>query len=220
MVAICPSVTTPAPALAALTGTASRSLILATLFSRRARYNLCRSSILPSPRILLALPSIVTTSFKLIPRDANLLGSILTANSRGALPSISTPATPWTDVRAGNILSSAIFRKATGSRLSEVIAYPTTGNSVGSDLRTLNLEPVGRLGSNVARAACVAKVASTISSPQAKLSATSALPLLVVERMRVTPGTARNATSILRVISASICAASRSPASTDTTTRG
>ena len=220
IVAICPRVTTPAPAPADLIGMALRSLKSATLFSRRARYNLCRSSILPSPRTLFALPSAITTSLRLTPSDANFAGSTFTANSRGALPSISTPATPSTDVRAGRIFSSAIFRKATGSRLSDVSAYPTTGNNVGSDLRTSNFAPLGRSGSNVARAACVAKLASTISSPQEKFSATSALPRLVVDLMRVTPGTARNAISILRVISASICAASRSPASTDTTTRG
>ena len=41
----------------------------------------------------------------------------------------------------------------------------------------------------VAIAPCVASVAATMSSPQAKLSATSAEPRLVVERIWATPGT-------------------------------
>jgi hypothetical protein len=59
-----------------------------------------------------------------------------------------------------------------------------------------------------------------MSSLHGKSKATSAEPRLVVERTRVTPGTARNAISIGRLISAAICAASRSPASIETTTRG
>ncbi len=54
----------------------------------------------------------------------------------------------------------------------------------------------------VARAPWVASVAATMSSPQSKLSATSAEPRLVVERIWVTPGISRSAISAGRVMSA------------------
>ena len=56
--------------------------------------------------------------------------------------------------------------------------------------------------------------------PQSKLTSMSALPRLVVERTSRTPGTARTASSRGRVTSMVIRSAGRSPASTESRTRG
>ena len=71
----------------------------------------------------------------------------------------------------GRICSSAIWRSATGSRLGEVSASPSTGKMVGSDRRTLKRVPAGKSGRIVASAPWVASFAATMSSPQPKLSA-------------------------------------------------
>ena len=130
------------------------------------------------------------------------------------------PATPGTARSSGRSVSRASRCRSTPLRLADVSDRPSTGKIVGSERRTVKRVAAGRSGRIVASAPCVACVAATMSCPHAKLSATSAVPRLVVERIWVTPGIWRSAISAGRVTAAAICATSRSPASIAMTTRG
>ncbi len=102
----------------------------------------------------------------------------------------------------------------------EVRLYAMIGNTVGSMRRVPTCVPGGSCGTICAVAALTWSVADAMSVPQSKLTEISAEPRLVVERTPLTPGTLRIACSIGRVTITSICSAGRSPASSDTTTRG
>ena len=86
--------------------------------------------------------------------------------------------------------------------------------------RTLKVTPAGRVADVRARLASVRCSARSMSVFQAKLTLMSAEPRLVVERRLRTPGTALIASSIGRVMVASVWSIGRSPASIDTAMRG
>src|ERR1700730_6255731 len=94
------------------------------------------------------------------------------------------------------------------------------GKTVGSIRRVSSWVPGGSCDMIWVMAALTCRVALAMSRPQLKLIEMSAAPRLVVERTSTTPGTRRTAVSTGPVTCISICSAGRSPASSDTTTRG
>ena len=132
---------------------------------------------------LLALPSAVATSVSVRPSACSLAGSTSTAISGGDTAKHVDPGDAGTVEKRGAAAGRRSAQARSLSSFVEVSDMPSTGKIVGSDRRTLNRVPGGRSGRIVASAPCVASVAATMSSPQAKLSAISAEPRLVVERI-------------------------------------
>ena len=221
-VAICPRVTTPAPgAVPDLIGMAAISASLVeTIFDKRE----------VKPVLVLDLAH----------RGDGIggskgIGDISDRQSEGLQPrrvnlDLELRSGASKDVDAGHAVDRGEDRtKAQVCNLSKRNAVPLgrrerdpenrKDRRIGSP-NAENRVPAGKSGSIVAMAPCVAWVAATMSSPHANVSAISAEPRLVVERICRTPGTCRKAISDGRVMSAAICSASRSPASIETTTRG